>query len=175
MKIYVLQGKHDAGKSLTLATLFTKYAENMNILYSYNGDDVAAIEKQIEKKYQAIRVGKKCASPFVKSVVEFNGIRIGLHTSGDNKETAETSIKLFNGEMSENIPCDIGFCAARTKGITVETFKKFRAQGNELIFVKQHFIPQGEDFNKNYQVIKKANIEKAEYLLTLLYDFFSIK
>ena len=168
MKIYVLQGKHDTGKSLTLANLFTKYAENMKIIYSYNGDDVAAIEKQIEKKYQAISIGKKCASPFVKAVVEFNGIRIGLHTSGDNKETAETSIKLFNGKMSGNIPCDIGFCAARTKGITVKTLKDFEAQGNEVIFVKQPVALQGGDF-------ETSNTEQAEYLLTLLNDFLGIK
>lgn len=168
MKVYVLQGKHDAGKSLTLATLFTKYAENMKILYSYNGDDVTAIKKQIADKYQAIRNGAECVSPYVLSVVEYNGIRIGLHTSGDDKKTAETSIKLFNGEISGNIPCDIGFCAARTRGITVKTLKDFEAQGNEVIFVKQPVALQGGDF-------ETSNTEQAEYLLTLLNDFLGIK
>ena len=156
MKVYVLQGKHDAGKSLTLATLFTKYAANMKIISSYESDDVTAIKKQIADKYQAIRNGAECVSPYVLSVVEYNGIRIGLHTSGDDKKTAETSIKLFNGEISGNIPCDIGFCAARTKGITVK------------IFVKQPVALQGGDF-------ETSNTEQAEYLLTLLNDFLGIK
>ena len=175
MKIYVLQGKHDAGKSLTLATLFTKYAEKMKIRYSYNGDDVVAVEKQIEEKYQAIRKGEKWISPYVLSVAEFNGIRVGLHTSGDDKKTAEKSIKLFNGKLCENLPCDIGFCAARTKGITVEILKEFKEQGNEVIFVKQPVVPQGNDFNANYRVAKKSNTEQAEYLLTLLNDFLGMK
>ena len=168
MKVYVLQGKHDVGKSLTLATLFTKYAENMKIISSYEGDDVTAIKKQIEEKYQAIRYGEKWISPYVLSVVEYNGIRIGLHTSGDDKKTAETSIQLFNGEISGNIPCDIGFCAARTKGITVKTLKDFEAQGNEVIFVKQPVALQGGDF-------ETSNTKQAEYLLSLLNDFLGIK
>lgn len=174
MKIYVLQGKKHVGKSLTLATLFTKYAKNMKQLYSDNDNDVVDIEKQIEKKYQAIRVGKKCVSPFVESVVESDGIRIGLHTSGDNKETAENSIKLFNGEKSGSLPCDIGFCAAHTRGITVNIFKDFQKQGNEVIFIKKSVMPRGKDFNENYQVAKKANTEQAEYLLKILYDFLGI-
>lgn len=168
MKVYVLQGKHDVGKSLTLATLFTKYAENMKIISSYEGDDVTAIKKQIEEKYQAIRYGEKWISPYVLSVVEYNGIRIGLHTGGDDKKTAETSIQLFNGEISGNIPCDIGFCAARTKGITVKTLKDFEAQGNEVIFVKQPVALQGGDF-------ETSNTKQAEYLLSLLNDFLGIK
>ena len=167
MKVYALQGKHDVGKSLTLATLFTKYAANMKIISSYEDDDVAAIKKQIADKYQAIRNGAKCVSPYVLSVVEYNGIRIGLHTSGDDKKTAETSIKLFNGEISGNIPCDIGFCAARTKGITVKTLKNFEAQGNEVIFVKQSIALQGVDF-------ETLNTDQAEYLLSLLNKFLGV-
>ena len=35
-------------------------------------------------------------------------------------------------------------------------------------------MPQGKDFNENYQVAKKANTEQAEYLLKILYDFLGI-
>lgn len=175
MLVYVLQGKRNTGKSLTLATLFTKYAEKMNTLYSYKDNDVDSVKRQVEKKYQAIRAGIECNAPNIQSVVELNGIRIGLHTSGDDKKTAETSIKLFNGEMSGNMPCDIGFCAARTKGITVKLLKEFREQGNEVIFIKQPVAPQGKDFDENYRVAEKSNTKQAEYLLTLLNDFLGIK
>ena len=95
MKVYVLQGKHDVGKSLTLATLFTKYAANMKIISSYEGDDVTAIKKQIADKYQAIRNGAECVSPYVLSVVEYNGIRIGLHTSGDDKKPRKLQLNFL--------------------------------------------------------------------------------
>lgn len=175
MKIYVLQGKHDVGKSLTLATLFTKYAKNMKILKSYNDYDVPTIEKHIEEKYKAIRNNEECISPYVLSVAEYNGIIIGLHTSGDDKLTVEKSIKLFNGELSENPPCDIGFCAVRTRGITVKTIEKLRNQGNEVIFIKQPVVQQWKDSNAKYQILEKSNTEQAEYLLSLLNDFLGIK
>ncbi len=56
----------------------------------------------------------------------------------------------------------------------MKIFKDFQKQGNEVIFIKKSVMPQGKDFNENYQVAKKANTEQAEYLLKILYDFLGI-
>lgn len=178
MLVYALQGKRNTGKTLTLATLFTmickQYGKKANILISYGDYSPELIEEQIKSKYNALQEGVTNNDPYIRAMIEINGIRIGIHSSGDNEESVNNSISLFNGKDAPYLSCDIGFCPVRTRGITIKRLEKeLKQNNNELVFVTKKIAPYTENHAEYCYNIEKLNSEQAKELLSKLDAFLN--
>lgn len=178
MMIYVLRGKHNTGKTLTLATLFTmickQYGKKAKILFSCDDFSFELIEEQIKRKYNALQEGVSNNAPYIRAMIEINGIRIGIHSSGDNEESVNNSISLFNGKDAPYLSCDIGFCPVRTRGITIKRLEKeLKQNNNELVFVTKKIAPYTENHAEYCYNIEKLNSEQAKELLSKLDAFLN--
>lgn len=178
MLVYALQGKRNTGKTLTLATLFTmickQYGKKANILFPYGDFSLELIEEQIKRKYKALQEGVTNHAPYIRAMIEINGIRIGIHSSGDNEESVNNSISLFNGNDAPYLSCDIGFCPGRTRGITIKRLEKeLKQNNNELVFVMKTIAPYTENYAEYCYNIEKLNSEQAKELLSKLDAFLN--
>ena len=174
MLIYALQGKRNTGKSLTLATLFVKiiheYKDKVKSIYPDQNYDTEFIEKKIARKYQAICAKRHCASPYVSTVLEIEGVLVGIHTSGDDKSSIQKAMSLFKGEATKGEPCDIAFGACHLWGITVREIEGLCQNGNQL-----KLIPKEIPKNATCEIFKQYNTCLAEDLFKKLQEYIESK
>jgi hypothetical protein len=127
-EIYVLQGPADCGKSSTIKEIFrilnTKYPNCIKKNYFPNQYDIK-IEMQ-----------------------NIKGFLVGIESQGDPNSRLENSLNDF--EKSE---CDIIFCAARTRGMTVQWINS-HSKKYHINFIKQTIVEN----NKGQQIQRDQNV-----------------
>jgi len=131
--LYALQGKASCGKSVTLKNviqlLTNKYPKaTVNILVNGNTDQKVVF-------------------------ANLKGLTVGIETQGDPLSRLQDSLPDFM-----KMPCDIIFCACRTRGMTVEWVKLL---SNKYSI---HFVPKAR-VSVNQQ--KVANLSAANALINL--------
>ena len=140
VKMFVLQGVHDSGKTSTLTLL----------------------NELLRKKYPNIEGNPKCSTRGkykdfqVIYTLTVNGkeLRIGIKTDGDNGDAVYGDV----GSLVDD-ECNIIFCTCRSYGGTVEAIESFSKEA-DITFVKK---TREADESKR----RKANTADAQKLLAL--------
>ena len=140
VKIFVLQGVHDSGKTSTLTLL----------------------NELLRKKYPNIEGNPKCSTRGkykdfqVIYTLTVNGKKqyIGIKTDGDNGKAVYDDV----GWLVDN-KCNIIFCSCRSYGSTVEAVKRFSKEA-DITFVKKTL-----EADESKQ--RKVNTADAQKLLAL--------
>jgi hypothetical protein len=125
--IYVLQGPGNCGKTSTIKELFNQlHAKYPN----------SAIRNYFPKSYD-IKI----------EMQNINGHHIGIESQGDPNSRLYQSLNDF-----DQIGCDIIFCAARTKGMTVQWVNAHSPK------YQIAFIPQTRVRNPHQQPQRNQNV-----------------
>jgi len=140
VKMFVLQGVHDSGKTSTLTLL----------------------NELLRKKYPNIEGNPKCSTRGkykdfqVIYTLTLNGkeLRIGIKTDGDNGDAVYGDV----GSLVDD-ECNIIFCTCRSYGGTVEAIESFSKEA-DITFVKK---TREADESKR----RKVNTADAQKLLAL--------
>ena len=140
VKIFVLQGVHDSGKTSTLTLL----------------------NELLRKKYPNIEGNPKCSTRGkykdfqVIYTLTVNGkeLRIGIKTDGDNGDAVYGDV----GSLVDN-KCNIIFCTCRSYGGTVEAIESFSKEA-DVTFVKK--TREADEAKR-----RKVNTADAQKLLAL--------
>lgn len=140
VKMFVLQGVHDSGKTSTLTLL----------------------NELLRKKYPNIEGNPKCSTcgkykDFqVIYTLTVNGkeLRIGIKTDGDNGDAVYGDV----GWLVDN-KCNIIFCTCRSYGSTVEAVKRLSEEA-DVRFVKKTL--EADEAKR-----RKVNTADAQKLLAL--------
>jgi len=140
VKMFVLQGVHDSGKTSTLTLL----------------------NELLRKKYPNIEGNPKCSTRGkykdfqVIYTLTVNGkeLRIGIKTDGDNGDAVYGDV----GSLVDD-ECNIIFCTCRSYGGTVEAIESFSKEA-DITFVKK---TREADESKR----RKVNTADAQKLLAL--------
>lgn len=140
VKMFVLQGVHDSGKTSTLTIL----------------------DELLRKKYPNIEGNPKCSTRGkykdfqVIYTLTVNGkeLRIGIKTDGDNGDAVYGDV----GWLVDN-KCNIIFCTCRSYGSTVEAVKRLSEEA-DVTFVKKTL--EADEAKR-----RKVNTADAQKLLAL--------
>ena len=171
--IYVLQGVGNRGKSTTLKKLFVRLVDvfGVDIIVSgANCDDVEKIRQEIKQEQKDRRAGTKVMVNNISVVVAINNIRIGIHSSGDWRQSIQDALDLFRKNQ-----CDIGICASRTKGGCIDELKK--VTDYEVLFVDKLSI-EGKDavkWDKFNDLIEELQDWQVEELLKKISSVIEVK
>ena len=74
------------------------------------------------------------------TVLNIDGVRIGITTKGGNAESLRSQLDLF-----EQKNCDILICPCRTRGKTYETVKSFERKGYDMDFIESLEFSESTD------------------------------
>ena len=140
VKMFVLQGVHDSGKTSTLRIL----DELLRKKYPDMSGEPKYSTRGKNKDFQVIYTLK----------VNGNKRLIGIKTDGDNGEAVYKDV----GWLVDN-QCNIIFCSCRSYGSTVESVKRLSEEA-DVRFVKKTL--EADEAKR-----RKANVADAQKLLTL--------
>lgn len=140
VKMFVLQGVHDSGKTSTLRIL----DELLRKKYPDMSGEPKYSTRGKNKDFQVIYTLK----------VNGNKRLIGIKTDGDNGEAVYKDV----GWLVDN-QCNIIFCSCRSYGSTVESVKRLSEEA-DITFVKKTL--EADEAKR-----RKANVADAQKLLTL--------
>jgi hypothetical protein len=135
-EIYALQGPADCGKSSTIKEIFkilnAKYPNCIKKDYFPNEDDIKIEMKNIK------------------------GFLIGIESRGDPNSRLRSSLDDF-----EKAECDIIFCAARTRGMTVQWINS-HSKKYQINFIRQTIVGDNrpQQIQRN-QKVAQTIISKA--------------
>ena len=108
-KVFALRGRRNVGKSQTIRT----------------------VDELLRAKLPAIKVQHEHRTRVELSVVlEINGVKIGVETTGENIGKIQSSFDLF-----VSLGCEVIICATRTTGKTVNAVNTL--QGYEVVWLEQ--------------------------------------
>jgi len=133
-EIFALQGRGECGKSFTINELFrildAKYPN-------------CVIKDYFPKEYD------------IKIEMKINNILIGIESKGDPDSRLEESLNDF-----EKHKCDIIFCAARTRGMTVDWINSHK-KNYHINFIKQTIVANNQQQSQSNKKVAQDMINKA--------------
>ena len=103
MKLYVLKGVYESGKTTILNILIQELEKK----YSITDNEKKVINKGPDEDQQVV-------------FYNLNGHKVGIETIGDPNSRLKESLEEF-----KKLKCDIIFCACRTRGTTVAIVENF--------------------------------------------------
>ena len=111
VKIFVLQGVHDSGKTSTLDM----------------------VDKLLHEKYPKLVVKEEEFNYWIMYELQVHGrsVYVGVKADGDDSKIIREDINCLL-----ECECEIIFCACRSKGHTVEAVKRFSKEA-DITFVKK--------------------------------------
>lgn len=117
MKIYVLKGHGERGKSTTLKKLIVDIFDQFpkaKVLYSSRQCSKLELLNEIHTERVLRRnTNLHCNVENLQMVLDVGNKVVAINTAGDNVFEVSKSIILF-----DTYKCDVGFCACRSKGNT---------------------------------------------------------
>ncbi len=161
--IYVLQGVSNRGKTTTLKKLFVRLVDAFGIDIIVSGascDDVEKYRQEIENERRDRRRGTKVTVNNISVVVAINNVRIGIHSSGDWRQSVQDALALFRKNK-----CDMGICASRTKGGCIDELNN--VTDYEVLFIDKLSI-EGKDavqWDKFHDIIEELQDFQVDQLL----------
>lgn len=173
MNVYALSGRGNTGKSTTLANLFVQimeyYGTRANIVYINNNLTAATVKAQIEQERKLRRLGQYCSASNLETVIEIDNYLIAINTSGDYEGAVIRSEDLFNGKESCGRACDLGFCAIRSKGATIERIRVLsRNTSNNVTIMEKAYIANASRFAKYHDYLDSLNDWQTELLMDIV-------
>lgn len=124
-KLYALQAQGDRGKSTTLKLLILHILETYHtVLQLPDGEimDAATLRNRlIAERHKTERDGVRAEIETVRGTIRVGKTTVAVNSAGNRDEDVIDSIELFDGNA------DIGFCAVRTKGDTINRLNEFAA------------------------------------------------
>lgn len=163
MKIYVLKGHAERGKTTCLKQLAVKIGEafeNAEIIYSEEqGLTFAKIKKQIaDEKKERRALNMDIETQKIAVVIQVGNKKIGIYSDGDYEKDVTQAVLTF-----ENYACDVAFAVCRSKGMTIKLYEDLH---HEVEFVDKAEVKSAREFEKFNEYIEKLNDWQAEVLLS---------
>ena len=160
MLIHIISGHGERGKSTVLKLLAVKLLKKTQ----YSNNDIKAITKEIDEERKDRRNRRSVSVRNIKKCLTINGKKVCICSAGDNEDSVKRTLDFFTTNQ-----CDIGFCAARSKGRTLEALRNFENLGRaKLVFHKKAVILNATfnniDFPEFDDYIDKLNEWEAEEL-----------
>lgn len=161
MKIYVLKGRAECGKTTCLkqlACIIGANDPNAEIIYSEEENlTFGKIKKQISAERKERREQNTDIETCKIAVVIKSGNRkIGIYSDGDYEKDVSEAVKLF-----EENDCDIAFGVCRSKGMTIKLYEDLY---HEVEFVEKAEIIDARGYDKFNEYIDKLNDWQATEL-----------
>ena len=161
MKIIVLFGKGEKGKSTTLKEFLRQIMEKYSITAVNRLNDkrfnATDLKEELAVENKSFLTTKNGVNNYV-ATFEIGGKKYGVTTRGDRDDILENDFKFFKG-------CDVVFCATRTKGETVEFIEN---QNEEVLWVAKTYI---SDYRKSPEntldFINYTNQKQVEILIEI--------
>ncbi|MDE6275004.1 MAG: hypothetical protein K2M75_00485 [Clostridia bacterium] len=169
-KLYALQAHGERGKTTTLKMLILKILKNYNVVFNcLDGKILTAdeLQKQIDEERQT-----ESDIENICGTVKINDKTLAINTAGDNRNEIEKSIELFKSAV------DIGICAIRTKGVTLDELNKFaddyqRNSGLEYFIISKLSLSNALGCKSHCDMIDLMNEIQAEMLFNELQSDFN--
>ena len=164
MKIYVLKGHAERGKTTTLKqvalNLASAYAD-AEIIYSEQKLTFDKIKKQValekrERRAQNIDI----ETERIALVMRANGKTVGIFSDGDYEKDIADAVNMF-----EEYSCDVAFGVCRSKGITIKLYEDMH---HEVCFVEKAEVRNAREYEKFNDYIEKLNEWQANELASLV-------
>jgi len=163
MKIYVLKGNAERGKTTCLKQLACMIYESnptAEIVYSEEeGLTFAKIKKQIAQERKQRRLeNTDIETQKIAVVIKIGKRKIGIYSDGDYEKDIGEAVKMF-----EENACDIAFGICRSKGLTIKLYEDLY---HEVEFIDKAEIKSAREFDKFNDYIDKLNDWQAGILLS---------
>lgn len=159
MTIYVLSGHGERGKSTVLKLL----AANL-LIKAQNATRAQAILNEVQNERTMRRNGLPVSVRNVEEHLTIDGKVVCVYSAGDNEVAIDEATAFF-----AKYRCDVGFCAARSKGETLAALRKFGRANNVPIEIrKKAVILNADGFSKLDDYIDELNEWEAEELAKLV-------
>ena len=159
MIIYVLSGHGERGKSTVLKLL----AANL-LIKAQNATRAQEILNEVQIERIMRRNGLFVSVRNVEEHLTIDGKVVCVYSAGDDKGAIDAATDFF-----VKYRCDVGFCAARSKGETLAALRKFGRANNVPIEIrKKAMILNADGFPKLDDYIDELNAWEAEELAKLV-------
>ena len=163
MKIYVLKGNAERGKTTCLkqlACLISKNDEKAQIIHSEEeGLNFAKIKKQIAQERKQRRIENvDIETQKIAVVIKTGKKKIGIYSDGDYDKDIANAVKMF-----EDYSCDIAFGVCRSKGLTIKLYEDLHHQ---VEFIDKAEIKSAREYEKFNEYIDKLNDWQADELFS---------
>ena len=159
MTLYVLSGHGERGKSTVLKLL----AANL-LIKTQNVTRAQAILNEVQNERTMRRNGLPVSVRNVEEHLTIDGKVVCVYSAGDNEVAIDEATAFF-----AKYRCDVGFCAARSKGETLAALRKFGRANNVPIEIrKKAVILNADGFSKLDDYIDELNEWEAEELAKLV-------
>ena len=159
MIIYVLSGHGERGKSTVLKLL----AANL-LIKAQNATRAQEILNEVQIERIMRRNGLSVSVRNVEEHLTIDGKVVCVYSAGDDKGAIDAATDFF-----VKYRCDVGFCAARSKGETLAALRKFGRANNVPIEIrKKAMILNADGFPKLDDYIDELNEWEAEELAKLV-------
>lgn len=160
MKIYVLKGHAERGKTTTLKQVALNLANNYSdaeILYSEEKTSFDKIKKQIAQEKRERRAqNMDIETERIALVMRANGKTVGIFSAGDYEKDIGDAVMMF-----EEHSCDVAFGVCRSKGITIKLYEDLH---HEVEFVEKAEVRNAREYEKFNEYIEKLNDWQAKDL-----------
>lgn len=162
MKIYVLKGHGERGKSTTLKKLIINIFDHfpkVKVLYSSRQCSRLELLNEIHiERVLRRKTNLNCDVENLQIVLDVGDKVVAINTAGDNVFEINKSIDLF-----DTYKCDKGFCACRSKGNTGKNlYSKYKTH---IEFVPKAEIKNSTSYVNFHDWIDLLNDWQAEELL----------
>ena len=159
MIIYVLSGHGERGKSTVLKLL----AANL-LIKTQNVTRAQEILNEVQNERTMRRNGLPVSVRNVEEHLTIDGKVVCVYSAGDNEGAIDEATAFF-----AKYRCDVGFCAARSKGETLAALRKLGRANNVPIEIrKKAVILNADGFSKLDDYIDELNEWEAEELAKLV-------